>query len=374
MGTIDNSFFPWHLWQNPIMPDPAINAILTTCRTQTPLLQFLNRLLIPQLVIEPTWFTELKLDQNNIKLFLMDDAETAILSLFLDLTHRSFLQFCLYLVHDRLMEYANLRKLFAFAICPVIITLSAVQNAINSFLYLFEYRDSRFLTNSLGLSTQYRRQVRATALLHDAINQCMSMYQWSVRDNLDIMAFNKLLRQLHTHPAYTAYTYAYRSLAIPDLVQLRSDIFTQRYFLYSEVNVPPPPVTCLPSQSGIVGNQFSPLEFTTPQGLAVQPEQSILVSPVCPFLPFINTTALPLAMSTGQNLAMSSGQNQSSTITEQGNTEQSPSLVSKPMISPSISVCSSRLSSPALQLPGDELVDLDEIPSTFNLLSSETDV
>src|SRR5579859_2556901 len=83
-------------------------SILAKNRINTPLLQFLLRLVKPQLVKCPPWFPGLGLDGTNVKIFLPEDAESEILGLFLDLTHRSFLHFCTHLVHDRLVESSHL--------------------------------------------------------------------------------------------------------------------------------------------------------------------------------------------------------------------------------------------------------------------------
>lgn len=239
-----NQPFPWHLWQSPGGQDLITQAILASPRALTPLLHFFNRILLPQMVKQPTWVEGLGLDGNNVKVFIISEAEGEILSLFLDVTHRSFLQFCTYLVHERLVEYSHLKRLFPFTVCPVIITLAAVQTAIHSFLPIFEYRDVKDMCNVFSGAAQYRRDTRTAAILHDVVYKNMTNYIWSARDKNDIVAFQKLLKQLFHHPVYSIYTYSMRGLIPEDMNDLRCQAFRRRQELYNRAIVPPPPLVC----------------------------------------------------------------------------------------------------------------------------------
>jgi hypothetical protein len=228
-----SAIFPWTTWQNPPTRDTAMDSVVMAYRPLTPLLQFFNRLLMPQLVNNPTWFSGLELTDNNVKLFILDEAESEILTLFLDLTHRSFLQFCIYLVHDRLVEYSHLKKLFQFPICPIVITSTAVQTAIQSCMPTFEYKDLSTGHPSLIASGQFRQAMRASAPLHNIVVKSTTNYKWELRDKHDIISFKKLLVQLSDHPVYTYHTYREKDMTIEDLTNLRKEIFEKRYPVYT---------------------------------------------------------------------------------------------------------------------------------------------
>src|SRR5579859_4977607 len=214
--------------ESPFFSDITSHAILEKSRSNTPLLQFLTRLLQPQLAQKPSWFKKLKLDGSQIKIFITEEAEADILGLFLDLTHRSFLHFCVYLVHDRLVEWSHLKKFFSITICPIIFTRSGVQNIMYSCLPLFEYKliDA---AHPAYTAVQYRRSSRAAMVMQEAVSNSTLNYTWTERDAQDISAFNKFLSGMFHNPVYTSHVYGVKSLTSNDMVELRGFVFNKYY-------------------------------------------------------------------------------------------------------------------------------------------------
>src|SRR5579859_7025016 len=68
----------------PFFSDITSHAILEKSRNNTPLLQFLTRLLQPQLTQKPQWFKKLNIDGSQVKIFISEEAEADIMGLFLD--------------------------------------------------------------------------------------------------------------------------------------------------------------------------------------------------------------------------------------------------------------------------------------------------
>jgi hypothetical protein len=206
-------------------PDTArhmLNCVHSATRVNSPLLVLYEKLLMPQLIKFPAWFTALKLDMSSVKLFIINDAEVELLNLFLDLTHRSFLQFSNYLLHDRLKEYARLREICQFPLCPIIITLNSVQNLVMQFLPIFEYTDISHMDVRFREEAQLRRTMRQKPPTMEIIYQDISMYNWAQKDPSDIESFRVFLNTMFNIPWYTYHTFTTMELTPLNLNQNRT--------------------------------------------------------------------------------------------------------------------------------------------------------
>jgi len=199
-----------------------LNCVHSAPRINSPLLVLYEKLLMPQLIRYPAWYTALKLDMSNVKLFIISDAEVELLNLFLDLTHRSFIQFSNYLLHDRLKEYARLREICQFPLCPIVITLVSVQNLVLQFLPIFEYTDISHMNVKFREEAQLRRTLRQRSPTMDIIYQDIAMYNWAQKDPIDIESFRVFLNTMFNIPWYTYHTFTTMELTPLNMSQLRT--------------------------------------------------------------------------------------------------------------------------------------------------------
>jgi hypothetical protein len=211
------------------MPEEAqhmLNCVHGAPKVNSPLMILFEKLLKPELVKYPSWFKELKLHSGNIKIFIVNEAEDELLILFLDLTHRSYLQFLNYLLHERLLEYARLKQICQFPICPIIVTLGAVQNAIQHFLPIFEYTNISQMEASFKQAAHMRRTMRLKSPTLEIIHQNVSLYNWAQKDKHDVDAFQQFLTIMFNIPVYTYHTLAVSVLTPSMMSELRTKMLS----------------------------------------------------------------------------------------------------------------------------------------------------
>src|SRR5271170_3172005 len=120
-----------HVVYRPHLPHQMVNG---------PFLALLNDLFIPELIQHPLWLVNLKITKHNVCLYMLQEAEDHLFDLIRDVTHPSFLQFCINLLHDRFVEYGHLEQLQMQMPCPIVFTGPAVISAIQKYMRILEFR------------------------------------------------------------------------------------------------------------------------------------------------------------------------------------------------------------------------------------------
>lgn len=227
-----------------ILPTDTVGyAVYSAPVPISPLYKFLARLLIPQEIKHSNWLSTLELDCRNVKLFLMDDAEHELMLLLIDISHRSFLQFCVYLLHDRIVEYTQLKRFFQFRVCPIMITLPAVQTAMQKYFPLFEYKPAHEMHPMFVGNSSFRRVNRLKYPMYEVIYKNSNNYDWNSRNETDIAALNRFLQAVLSHSEYAYNAGRSNDVTVESLTELRNDLFERRYYAYLMTPFEIPPVS-----------------------------------------------------------------------------------------------------------------------------------
>jgi len=161
----------------------------------TPLTQFFYDLFLPRFINFPVWYKNLGITYADIAIILVDDTEQILMDLNADLHPASFIQFCTFLLHDRLYEYAHLRMYYTSNKVPILFTPAAIRVAMRHFSRLFSYkrlyelqgptRQGDYRTKELRIMERQASPV--PSIVHSNNNLC----DWPVREPIDIRSYNK---------------------------------------------------------------------------------------------------------------------------------------------------------------------------------------
>src|SRR5271170_1089746 len=178
----------------------ATTHALRLPRGSTPLKQLFYDLLIPQAIFRPIWLAELRLRYEEIELNICEESETILLQLMLDITHNAFLQFCIFLLHDRLQEYAYTYLITKKKPLLVVFTPQAIHINIKLFRRLFDHRPM-YPTKQPYPDKDYREQEervkeRRASPTPKVVEANLLYCSWKMRDNLDIGSYQRFLNRL----------------------------------------------------------------------------------------------------------------------------------------------------------------------------------
>src|SRR5271170_1496266 len=189
-----------------ITSDPPVNQLI-----QSPFLDFFKNIYRPYLIKYPMWLVKLKLNKHSVRFYISREADNQLFGLIRDVQPQSFLQFCIYLQHERLLESCHLMQLSLPMPCPVIITGQAVADAIARFGRLLLFRNLKVLLNTQSDSSdslkedEERREKRETSPSRVIVKNILLSYEWDKRDQPDVRSYRKFNEQILSHPKIPFY-------------------------------------------------------------------------------------------------------------------------------------------------------------------------
>ena len=186
--------------------DPPVNQLI-----QSPFLDLFKNIYRPYLIKYPIWLVRLKLNKHSVRFYISREAEDQLFGLVRDVQPQSFLQFCIYLQHERLLESCHLMQLSLLLPCPVVITGQAVADAIARFSRLLLFRNLKVLLATQSDSSdslmedEKRREKRELSPSRVIVKNILLSYDWDKRDQPDVRSYRKFNEQILTHPKIPFY-------------------------------------------------------------------------------------------------------------------------------------------------------------------------
>jgi hypothetical protein len=157
-----------------------------------------NTLCQPQLVLYPHWFKNLKLTSRNFAIYLTQDGEDSLINLMCDIHHASFLQFCVLIVHLRMIEFGGFIESNTSNPCALLFSRDFIENTIKRVARFLEYRSIAERLENNSIISPIDRYKMGASKLNDKIIVLINLtaYEWHHRDNQDLEAYHTLLENL----------------------------------------------------------------------------------------------------------------------------------------------------------------------------------
>jgi hypothetical protein len=120
------------------------NKLRAIKENYSPFKEFFKNLYLQHTLNPSSYLAKQKIKKISMAILITPEADCVLFQVMREVTHTSFLNFCIYLVHSRITEYSYLKSVYRMTEFPVMITAEGVKDAVSRYLKFFEFIDVKF--------------------------------------------------------------------------------------------------------------------------------------------------------------------------------------------------------------------------------------